>query len=424
MARVLLVQVDVRSRVQLQAALAAGGHSVVACSDILDAPVTLSGIDAIVADRTQASSALRERRDHAAVPLIVTAPVASRREIVDFVRAGAADVIVDPGADGAQELLASLDRETVAHDAFTGNGHDVPDMLGTSPPMQALFARMRKVAQAASTVLVHGESGTGKALVARALHAMGPRRHRPLVALNCAGIPDTLHDGDPFAPGASPLAAADGGTLFLDEVGELPPEAQARLLHLLADDGAGADVRLITATHHDLRQLVAQGRFRDDLFYRLDGVSLVLPPLRERPGDIPGLAAACLARTARRLHRPLPVLDEGALAALQAYAWPGNVRELQNAVERAVILCEGDVIDAGLLSLAPPARAPQEEGSGGDTTTLDHYFLQFVLAHQDHLTETELARKLGISRKSLWERRQRFGVPRRRTQKRGLRGAP
>jgi DNA-binding NtrC family response regulator len=312
--------------------------------------------------------------------------------------------------------------------------------------MQELYNKIRKVAPTDSNVLIQGESGTGKELVARALHNLSRRAKAPLISVNCAAIPETLIESELFGhekgafTGASAgraglVEAADGGTLFLDEIGELPLEAQARLLRVLQEgeirrvgsvQSQKVDVRLIAATHRDLKALSKIGQFREDLYYRLHVISLRLPPLRERGNDVLEIAQSFLARQCQRMERePLHFASE-AEQAIRQYSWPGNVRELENAIERAVILCEGPQISTELLGIdiepdlevdgdpfANSAAAVSLEPS--EDLSLEDYFQHFVLEHQDHMTETELARKLGISRKCLWERRQRLGIPRRKS---------
>jgi len=282
-------------------------------------------------------------------------------------------------------------------------------------------------------VLILGESGTGKELVARAIHDQSPRREGPLIAVNCAGIPENLIESELFGhekgafTGASSkriglVEAAGSGTLFLDEIGELPAAAQAQLLRVLEDGevrpvGAShsrrVDIRLIAATHCNLDAMCAAGSFRQDLFYRLQRMVLQLKPLRERPEDLLELARFMLDKAACGTNRHPPVLADDAVEAIRRYDWPGNVRELENALERAVILCDDGRISADQLGIPertrgtrPPAAAPTLDLS------LDEYFRAYVEAHQHELTETELARRLGISRKALWERRQRMGIPR------------
>jgi len=372
-----------------------------------------------------------------ACPIVLYAERPAVREVVAAIKSGASDFVdlaADPGALSAAVAEAARVRRDPTTSALAG-------MIGVTDQMRALFDKIGKVAPTESTVLIYGESGTGKELVARALHEGSTRRRHPMISLNCAAIPDTLieselfgHDQGAFGNSARGglVEAADGGTLFLDEIGELPPEAQARLLRVLQEGEvrrvgsvttSRVQLRLIAATHRNLRKLMDEGRFREDLFYRLNVVTIHIPPLRERRGDLDALADALLTRITEKLGKPLPAFSASARKAIHDYHWPGNVRELENAIERAAILCDGALIDAEHLAIEPdaPAPAPKEETSG--STTLEEYFLNFVLENEDQMTETELAQKLGISRKSLWERRQRHGIPRKRTRRRGTRSS-
>jgi Nif-specific regulatory protein len=231
-------------------------------------------------------------------------------------------------------------------------------MVGESPLMRDVYRRIAKVAPTESTVLITGESGTGKELVARAIHRNSPRAEKPFVAINCAAITETLLESELFghergaftgavAQKKGKLETAEGGTVFLDEIGELSPGLQAKLLRVLQDhefDRVGGtrpvrvDFRLVAATNRDLEKAIAAGLFRPDLYYRLNVVSLALPPLRERPDDIPRLAGWFMRRHADKTKRPVSGFADEALACLMAYEWPGNVRELENAIEHAVVL--------------------------------------------------------------------------------------
>jgi DNA-binding NtrC family response regulator len=293
-------------------------------------------------------------------------------------------------------------------------------------------------------VLINGESGTGKELVARAIHRLSSRQNQEMISVNCAAIPENLIESELFGhekgafTGATAtrtglVEAANSSTLFLDEIGELPLEAQARLLRVLQENeirkvgsvqSKKVDVRLVVATHRDLKQLVEDGQFREDLYYRINVMTLLIPPLRDRGNDILKLADAILQRTCRRLKTPMLLFSEGASRAIADYSWPGNVRELENAIERAVVLAESQEIGEDLLAIDTDDPEAEIETAGFDPATraaepveelsLEDYFQRFVLEHQDAMNETQLAKKLGISRKCLWERRQRFGIPRKK----------
>jgi len=345
---------------------------------------------------------------------------------------------------------SAADKPRAGADKPLENANGEIGIIGSCAAMQDLYGKIRKVAPTDSNVLVQGESGTGKELVARALHNLSRRAKAPLISVNCAAIPETLIESELFghekgaftgasASRAGLVEAADGGTLFLDEIGELPLEAQARLLRVLQEgeirrvgsvQSQKVDVRLIAATHRDLKTLSKTGQFREDLYYRLNVIALKLPALRERGDDVFEIAQTFLSRQSLRQGREDLRFGHDAEQAIRQYSWPGNVRELENAIERSVILCEGSLISADLLGIdielealeenpflaasalpVSPAGTPHEPN---EDLSLEDYFQHFVLEHQDHMTETELARKLGISRKCLWERRQRLGIPRRK----------
>jgi len=368
-------------------------------------------------------------------PVLIMTSYASVPSAVEAMKQGAADYIAKPLDH--DELLLIIERLLSGRRLKQQNERlreelervwPVRGMVGESPGMRAVCDRIHRVAPTDATVLILGESGTGKELVARAIHEQSPRRDRALITVNCASIPETLIEAELFGnekgafTGADRtrqglIEAADGGTLFLDEVGELTPAAQSRLLRVLQEgeirrvgshQTRRIDVRLLAATHRDLSARVADGTFREDLFYRLNVMSICLPPLRERREDIPLLAEHLLKRAAERIKRPRLMLDDAALALMKTYHWPGNVREMENALERAAILANGDRVQPEDLGL------PVHEASTASPTdqSLDEYFRQFVLTHQDRLTETELAKRLGISRKTLWERRQKMGLTR------------
>ena len=381
-------------------------------------------------------------------PVLIMTSYSSIRSAIDSMKMGAVDYIAKPFEHNELiETVAKIIRERGSCDNPTSNDieHEPPvhGMIGSCPQMMELFRRIRKVAQTNSTVLINGESGTGKELVARAIHNLSSRESQEMISVNCAAIPENLIESELFGhekgafTGATAtrtglVEAANSSTLFLDEIGELPLEAQARLLRVLQENeirkvgsvqSKKVDVRLVAATHRDLKQLVIDGYFREDLYYRINVMTLIIPPLRDRGNDILELADIILQRTCTRLKTAMRSFSDGASRAIAKYTWPGNVRELENAIERAVVLAEGEKIGEELLAIedeiaeaeldlkqqAPPIPAePIEELS------LEDYFQRFVVEHQDSMNETQLAKKLGISRKCLWERRQRFGIPRKK----------
>jgi len=372
------------------------------------------------------------------VPVIIMTSYASVTSAVEAMKSGAADYIAKPFDHDELVMLVQKvlrekqkERRTAALQTDVDQAFPVAGMIGKSAAMHEVCSRIQKVAPTEATVLIVGESGTGKELVARALHKHSRRCEAPFVAFNCAAVPEQSievelfgqHQADRFRPGL--IQSAEGGTVFLDEIGELPMAAQARLLRVLQggehnsdDTGSGApNVRILAATHRDIRKLVQDNAFRSDLYFRLRVVELALPPLRERGDDIIELAVYLLDKARKQLARAPLKLSREALEAIRRYHWPGNVRELSNAVERAVILCDGDVITPELLAIDHRVTGASTAADLNDRLSLEEYFRVFVLEHQDQMTETELAGALGISRKTLWERRQRFGLP--RTKKRG-----
>ena len=381
-------------------------------------------------------------------PVLIMTSYSSIRSAIDSMKLGAVDYIAKPFEHS--ELIESVAKVIREHAKTPQQSTDAPvefeppvhGMIGSCPQMMELFRRIRKVALTNSTVLINGESGTGKELVARAIHNLSNRRAQEMISVNCAAIPENLIESELFGhekgafTGATAtrtglVEAANGSTLFLDEIGELPLEAQARLLRVLQESeirkvgsvqSKKVDVRLVVATHRDLKQLVVDGHFREDLYYRINVMTLLIPPLRDRGDDILELGEAILQRTCKRLKTKMLSLSEGARRAIFNYGWPGNVRELENAIERAVVLAEELEISEELLAIddeespmstrKPELQNLQSAPEPTEELSLEDYFQRFVIEHQDAMNETQLAKKLGISRKCLWERRQRFGIPR------------
>ena len=381
-------------------------------------------------------------------PVLIMTSYSSIRSAIDSMKLGAVDYIAKPFEHS--ELLESVAKVLRDHaggiELATADEFEPPvhGMIGSCPQMMELFRRIRKVALTNSTVLINGESGTGKELVAKAIHKLSSRCDNEMISVNCAAIPENLIESELFGhekgafTGATAtrtglVEAAHGSTLFLDEIGELPLEAQARLLRVLQESeirkvgsvqSKKVDVRLVVATHRDLKQLVVDGLFREDLYYRINVMTLLIPPLRDRGNDILELADAILIRTCKRLKTPVLSFADSASQAIAKYPWPGNVRELENAMERAVVLAEDAVIGEELLAIETEkprlteivAEAPIAASAAIEELSLEDYFQRFVVEHEDMMNETQLAKKLGISRKCLWERRQRFGIPRKKKQ--------
>ena len=385
-------------------------------------------------------------------PVLIMTSYSSIRSAIDSMKMGAVDYIAKPFEHNEMlESVAKIIREHAGRDKNAKVTQDdfeppVHGMIGSCPQMLELFRRIRKVAQTNSTVLINGESGTGKELVARAIHNLSSRQGQEMISVNCAAIPENLIESELFGhekgsfTGATAtrtglVEAADASTLFLDEIGELPLEAQARLLRVLQENeirkvgsvqSKKVDVRLVAATHRDLKQLVIDGHFREDLYYRINVMTLLIPPLRDRGNDILELADAILQRTCTRLKTAMLTFGGSASRAIANYTWPGNVRELENAIERAVVLAESSEIGEELLAIENEISDAEPVAVGANVTpitaepveelSLEDYFQRFVIEHQDAMNETQLAKKLGISRKCLWERRQRFGIPRKKKQ--------
>ncbi len=322
-------------------------------------------------------------------------------------------------------------------------------IVGDSPPLRQVLAKVEQVAQTTATVLLRGETGTGKEMVARAIHINSPRESRPFVRVNCAALAPGVLESELFGhekgaftgavarrPGRFELA--DGGTLFLDEVGDLPLDVQVKLLRVLQErefervggvETVHVDVRLISATHRDLERLITEGKFREDLYYRLNVFPITMPPLRERPGDIPLLAEHFMQKFAQSSGKVVNAVDTRALASLSSYPWPGNVRELENVIERAMILATGSTLtvadlDFGRrLGLTPSTGTPMANvndangasaGEGGRTLykrLSEHERGEIVAAVEGAQGNIALAaRTLGINRSTLYYRMRKHGL--------------
>jgi two-component system, NtrC family, response regulator PilR len=314
-------------------------------------------------------------------------------------------------------------------------------LLGVSAAIEKVRALIDKLARGQAPVYIHGESGTGKELVARLIHDLGPRSSGLFVPVNCGAIPEALMESEFFghrkgsftgavADKDGLFKAADGGTLFLDEVGDLPLHMQVKLLRAIQEKSVRpvgsqseikVDVRILSATHKDLRSLVQEGKFRQDLYYRLNVIELAVPSLRERPEDIPVLAEHLCTRLAANLGIPVPTLSADALSALSRYSFPGNVRELENTLERAITLCDGSEIHASDLQLPIGERSAESTAvatAGGPDTdeSLDEYIARIEeVAIRDALeranqNKTAAAKLLGITFRALRYKLEKLGI--------------
>lgn len=309
----------------------------------------------------------------------------------------------------------------------------VGDLTSRSPLMQRVFEVLPAIAASPSTVLVLGETGTGKELVARTIHALSPRNQGPFIAVNCGALPDTLLESELFGHKAGAFtgaqkdkpgrfALAKGGTLFLDEIGEVSPALQVRLLRVLqertyeplgATRSESADVRIIVATNKDLTEQVKQGLFREDLYYRVNVVRVELPPLRRRKEDIPLLAEQFVARFNHLQQKAITGIAPEAFSLLIAYHWPGNIRELENAIERAFILCSDGLIDIAHLPTELTARYAKPVGDADLRTAraaLDEQAIHAAL-ERNAFNRLAAARDLGIHKTTLFRRMKKLGIP-------------
>jgi two-component system, NtrC family, response regulator PilR len=345
---------------------------------------------------------------------------------------------------GKAAELANLHEENQLLRTQMEGKLQVEGIIGQDPAIQEIIKIVRKVAPSNSTVLIQGESGTGKEVIARAIHKLSPRAQRPMVAINCSAIPDSLIENELFGhergafTGATErkiglIESADKTTLFLDEIADLGIGLQAKLLRVLQErevrrvggnESVHVDVRLIAATNRNLAEEVAEDRFREDLYYRINVVTLTLPPLRDRRSDVPLLATHTLDRFSRLSGGRVKELSREAMAVLLDYSWPGNVRQLESAIERAILLCETDKITPRDLPQEVLARKPVSRGErarGGDRFEIPAEGLNFEHFERDLIMQAmeradwviaKAAKMLGMSYRTLQYRLDKFGIHR------------
>ncbi len=317
------------------------------------------------------------------------------------------------------------------------SAHNFKEIIGRSPAIQGVLANVRRVAATDASVLIRGETGTGKELIARAIHSASKRRDKPLIKINCAALPEGLVESELFghekgaftgaiAKRLGRFELADGGTIFLDEIGEIPLDVQAKLLRVLQErefDRVGGktpikvDVRVIAATNRDLQKAVTEKTFREDLFYRLNVFPLAIPPLRERAEDIPLLVRFLIDKFSMRNGRPVDGIEDVSMALLQSYRWPGNIRELENVIERALILADGPVVEIDAEMLPDPPHSSESAGSvsnGASLETIERQHILRILQQADWVIEGPhgAARILDLHPNTLRSRMKKLGIVR------------
>ncbi|HTS80081.1 MAG TPA: sigma-54 dependent transcriptional regulator [Myxococcaceae bacterium] len=459
MAKVLVIDDEANLRKVLAALLRRDGYDVTIAEDgeMGLAEFQKNGADAVITDLVMPKVGGMEvlRAINSAdpeVPVIIITAHGTVDSAVEAIKLGAFDYVTKPFDQS--ELSNVLAKAIRTHESARRNARGERGrhaLVGTSPAMQEVMRIIDKVADTPSTVLITGESGTGKELIATALHEGSSRHDKPFIRINCAAIPRELIESELFGyergaftgavtskPGRFELA--DGGTLFLDEIGEIPVEMQVKLLRALQESEfervggiktTHVDVRLIAATNRDLNAEIEAGRFRKDLYYRLAVVPISLPPLRERPSDIPTLVQHFIDKYNRRLNKRIEGMTDEAMSLLQAYAWPGNIRELENLIERTLLFADGPQIGAGDLPHfihtpgavtplpGPVPTPPTLPAAAGETGLKDIVRQRSAELEKDLITRaleetggnvTRAAKLLQISRKSLQTKMKEFSL--------------
>lgn len=407
--------------------------------DIIQAtPVDLILMDMRMPNMDGIESTKAIARHNPAIPIVIVTAYSSIPTAVEAMKSGAFDYVTKPIDFEALRLVMNRALE---HTRLIDENErlrrqlaclQTADMTGESPAMRKLMEMISLVAPAEATVLITGESGTGKGLVARTIHANSARKENPLVEVNCAAIPENLIESELFGHEKGAFTGADklrkgrfsmahGGTIFLDEIGELPLAMQAKLLRVIqegeiqrvgSDSAIPVDVRIFAATNRKIEKMVSDGVFREDLYYRLNVFALHVPPLKERVEDIPALARTFLARYSKKNRKPVRGIAPRAMDLLLRYTWPGNVRELENAMERAVILLQGEYVSPAELPLpvqaveqesdaCPPCPAlPDDRGKDISLADIEKETILQKL-HESGGNKSEAARRLGITRRTL-----------------------
>ncbi len=400
--------------------------------DLIISDIILPGMDGI--------ELLRKTKERYSdrVVIIITA-YASLETAVEALRAGAYDYVVKPVI---HEEIKQIVRNALKQQALEAENtrlrkhiekdYDFSSIIGESLSMKRIVNEVKKIADAKSNVLVLGETGTGKELIARAIHFNSKRADKPFIPINCSAIPENLIESELFGhvKGAFTGAVAtkkglfeeaSGGTVFLDEIGDLNVGVQSKLLRVLQDQeirpvggtrSIKVDNRFIFATNKNIENELKEGRFREDLFYRINVITIKLPPLKDRREDVELLAMHFIKKYSTELGKPEKTIDRDALDILLNYNWPGNIRELQNIIERAVLISESALITSEHLPEAMREGEMPAHDVFQNMLSIEDYTKAFIMKNQAGYTEQQLADMLGITRKSLWEKRKKWGITR------------
>ncbi len=398
--------------------------------DIIITDILLPGIDGI-----QILKAVKSR--HPDQIVIIMTAYASLETSVEALRAGAYDYITKPIIHEELKQVvknALRQKQLISENLFLRREihkrYDFGNIIGESEEIKKTLAEVKKIANAKSNVLILGETGTGKELIARAIHYNSNRSSMPFIPINCSAIPENLLESELFGhvKGAFTGAViskkglfeeANGGTVFLDEIADLSLRLQAKLLRVLEDQeirpvggnqSHKINIRFIAATNRDIVQEVLQGRFREDLYYRINVILIKLPPLRNRSNDIELLTRYFIQKYSTEMGRPVREISDGAMQRLLSYHWPGNVRELQNIIERAVLISEGVVITEKDLPETLKDKGMLLNTAIENRLSIREYTKSFILRYENIYSEQQIADMLGITRKSLWEKRKKWGL--------------
>ena len=444
--RILVVEDEEKLRRVLELQLRSAGFEVEKTGLAEDALKLMDRADLVLTDlRLPGMSGMELisaiRRENGRIPIVVMTAFGTVETAVEAMKAGAADFLLKPfSLDHLMTVIRkalevrALQDENLELRQELGHRYEFDNIVGRSASMQEIFATVERVAPSRATVLLAGESGVGKDLIARAIHYHSPRRDRPFVKINCTAIPENLMESELFGhekgaftganttkPGK--FEQADTGTAFLDEIGDVPGSIQVKLLRVLQErefERLGSnktrliDVRIVAATNQDLRAALEQGTFREDLYYRLNVVPIDIPPLRERREDIPFLAEHFVAKLGHASGSRVESISEAAIEKLMGYHWPGNVRELENVVERSIVLCPATRLEAADIRLDTSPRAPRQAADNflPDGVTLDEYeqaIIREALRRADG-NKSQAARLLGLTRNALRYRLSQMGM--------------